>query len=54
MATRRTLQLAGAFSGFVGSYLVDTVTGKLKENEVRSETSIMFNFNELPWFVFRS
>lgn len=34
VATRRTIQLAGAFSGFVGSYLLDLVRGKVKENEV--------------------
>ncbi|CAN0093839.1 unnamed protein product [Ectocarpus sp. 6 AP-2014] len=34
VATRRTLQLAGAFSGFVTSYLLDLARGKVKENEI--------------------
>lgn len=34
VATRRMVQLAGAFSGFVGGYLYDLARGTVKENEI--------------------
>lgn len=36
VATRRMLQLAGAFSGFVVGYLIDIARGTVEENEVGS------------------
>ncbi|CAM9313370.1 unnamed protein product [Chrysoparadoxa australica] len=52
LATKRTIQLAGAFSGFVSSLLWDWATGKLGENEVKRTIQLRETITSLgPFYI---